>query len=163
MVVLVLKVLPEFDNVEALEFPRDHEWCLDIDVGGSGEIREKVNVSSAEDFEIPNSRGTANLVLKVDKNNYATITISEIPKLTTERITGDNAEAGKYTPIVAFDCRGCEIKKWHPTGYYTVTTPNGAIFSEVDLQSGEWYDVESETNMPVSITSIKHELDIYRK
>jgi hypothetical protein len=163
MVVLVLKVLPEVDNVESIEFPRDHEWCLDIDMGGTGEIRDKVVVSRSDEFEVPNSRGTANLVLKMDTGSYATVTILDIPKFTKDVISASDSESGLYTPIVAFDCRGCEIKKWHPTGYYTVTTPSGTTFSEVDLQLGEWYDVDKETNLPVSIMSVKHELDIYRK
>ena len=162
MVVQVLKVFTEIDNIETIEFPNDHEWCFDVEICGSGDVREKVLVCRDEEVDVPNSRGTANLVLKVDKNSYASITIIQIPKLTNGVVTASDAETSRLTPLIAFDCRGCEIKTWHPTGYYKVTTPAGSVFSEVDLQSGEWYEVESETHLPVSIMSFKHEFEVYR-
>ena len=163
MVVQLLKVLPEFDNVESLEFPSDHQWCVDVEVQGSGEIRESVRISRVEEVEVPSSRGTANLILKVDKNQYASISIIDIPKVTTNIISVDQADSGKYTAVVAFDCRGCEIKSWRPTGFYSAKTPNGTEFDEVDLQTGDWYDVEVDTNLPVGVLSVKHAIEQFRK
>ena len=159
----MLRVLPEFDNVESLEFPPDHQWCLDIELQGSGELRESVLISRNEEVEVPSSRGTANLILKVDKNQYASISIIDVAKLTSSTIHATDADSGKYTPVVAFDCRGCEIKSWKPTGYYTVKTANGAEFDEVDLQSGEWFDVDVDTNLPVGVLSVKYEIEQFRK
>ena len=163
MVVQVIKILPEMDHIETLEFPSDHLWCLDVFIPQSGETREGVNICLDEEVEIPNSRGTANLVLKIDKNVLATITITDIPKVTKNLITASDYESGKYTSVIAFDCRGCEITAWKPTGFYTATTPSGTVFHEVDLQTGEWYDVDSESNLPVSIMSVKSIVEVHRK
>ena len=163
MVVLIIKAKVEMDNVDILEFPEDHEWCVDVYLTASGELKENVKLSRTEEVDVPNSRGTANLILKVDKNVYATIKIEDIPKVTSTRITAADSESGENVVILALDCRGCEIKAWRPTGFYKVTTPEGTEFDEVDLHTGEWYDVDAETNMPVSIMSIKSEIQMYRK
>ena len=163
MVVVLLKILPELDNIESFEISSDHQWCLDIELQGSGELRESVKISRAEEVEVPSSRGTANMILKVDKNHYASITIMDIPKVTTNTILAGDADCGKYTGVVAFDCRGCEIKAWKPTGFYTVKTPNGTEFDEVDLQTGDWYDVETDTNLPVGVLSVKYVIEPFRK
>ena len=163
MVFQLIKACIELDNVETLEFPEDHEWCVDVFLPGSGEVRENVVLSRSEDLEIPNSRGTANVVIKVDKNIYATIKIEDVPKVTTRSISAADAENGKYVPLLGVDCRGCELKAWKPTGFYTATSPDGKVFDEVDLQNGEWYDVDPETNLPVSVMSIKSQIDVYRR
>ncbi len=163
MVVQVVKVLPEFDNVEWLEFPSDHQWCVDIEIQGSGEVRESIRISRNDEVEVPSSRGTANLILKLDKSHYASVSIVDIAKVTTSTICSEDADSGKYTAVVAFDCRGCEIKAWRPTGFYTIKTPSGAQFDEVDLQTGEWFDVDTDTNLPVGVLSVKYEIEQYRK
>jgi hypothetical protein len=163
MVLLLLKAHAEMENVESFEFPEDHEWLIDVVIPASGETRHNVKLSRTEELEIPNSRGLANLILKVDKNVYATIKIEDIPKVTRNKITATDSESGTLVPILGVDCRGCEILAWKPTGFYSATTPTGTNFEEVDLQEGEWYDVDAETNLPVSITNIRSEIEVYRK
>lgn len=163
MVLQLLKVLPELENVKTLEIPTDHIWCLDIELLGTGELRESVILCRDEMVEVPSSRGTANLILKVDNNQYATISIIDDPNKVKTSISSEDSESGRYVGVVAFDCRGCLVKSWRPTGFYTVRTPNGTEFTEVDLQSGEWYDVDPSTNQPVSIMSVKYEIEQFRK
>lgn len=163
MVLQLLKVLPDSDNVEEFEIPQDHIWCVDVEVFGTGEVREAVGIRRDEIHEVPSSRGTANLILKVDTNHYATISIIDTPNLTKAVVSVEDISRGVHTAVVAFDCRGCSIKSWRPTGFYTVRTPNGTEFTEVDLQTGEWYDVDTETNQPVSIMSVKYEIEQFRK
>ena len=163
MVVQVIKVLPELDNIESLDFPSDHEWSIDVEVSGLGEIKESVLISRQNEVEVPSSRGTANLVFKVDKNHHATISVVDIPKVTKSTIQREDADSGKYTAVIGFDCRGCEVKAWIPTGFYKARTPSGFEFDEVDLASGEWYDVEPESNLPVGILSVKYKIETFRK
>jgi hypothetical protein len=163
MVVQVLKIRAELDNVDTLEFPNDHEWCVDITIPQTGDVRKGVKFSIDDEQEVPNSRGTAHLILKLDKNFYATVSIVDMPKETRGTITSTDSEAPTYVPVVAFECRGCEIEKWNPTGFYKITTPNGQVFDEVDLSAGEWYDVESDTNMPVSVISVQSDLVVCKK
>lgn len=163
MVIQLLKVRAELDNIESLEFPKDHLWCFDVSIPQAGEVRKGVQFSIDDESEVPNSRGTANLILKVDKNFYATVSILDLPKETRNSISSEDSEAGQYVAIAAFECRGCELEKWNPTGYYTITTPCGEKFEEVDLSTGEWYEVEQETNTPVSVISVISELVVLKK
>lgn len=161
MVVQVVKFKAEFENVETFTIPEDHEWCFDIVIPSTGEVRENVKFSTQEEVEVPNSRGIANLVIKIDRNVHATVTVEQLPKLVKSEFSGD--DAGTFVPVLAVDCRGCEIKAWKPTGYYTVTTPSGSKFDEVDLESREWYEVDAEINEPVSVTQVETCIDAHRK
>lgn len=158
-----MKVRAEIENIETLEFPRDHQWCFDIRVPQTGEVRHGVKFSIDDESEVPNSRGMAHLILKVDKNCHATVSILDLPKEIRYFINPVDSESGTFVPIAAFECRGCELEKWNPTGYYTITTPCGEKFEEVDLSTGEWYDVEKDTNMPVSVISVDSQLGVIKK
>ena len=157
MVVQIVSLKCELDNIESLSVPADHEWVFDIRLTASDEVRTGVKVSTENEVEIPNSRGNTNLVIKVGKNIYATITVEDAPKIVKKEVSLD--DSGKRIPLFAVDCRGCEIVAWHPTGYYSAVSVNGTRFDHVDLSEKEWYDVDTETNEPVSITNVESFID----
>ena len=159
MVVQLLCLKCDLDNIDSFSIPEDHEWILNVNVGG--ELREGVRFSTQNEVEIPNSRGTANLVIKIDKNAYASITVEPLPKIV--RTEFGSEDAGKPVPLLAVDCRGCEIEGWAATGFYTAKSVSGTVFENVDLSEKEWYDVDIETNEPVSITNVETSVQSHRK
>jgi hypothetical protein len=159
MVLKLLSLKCELDNIESLSVPEDHEWILNVNVGG--ELRQGVRFSTQNDIEIPNSRGTTNLVIKMDKNAYASITVEALQKTVKTEITSE--DSGKSVPLLAVDCRGCDIESWTATGFYSARTPSGTVFDTVDLSEKEWYDVDTETNEPVSITNVETSVQSHRK
>lgn len=160
MVVQLLNIACELENVQHLRIPEDHEFVLDIEVG-PGEIRRGVIFSRENQVDIPSSRGTANLVLKIDKNSFASLSVCDLPKTIRPELCASDSE--KLVPILAIECRGCEVKAWKPTGFYVAQSTQGAIFEEVDLSTGEWYDVDAEANEPVSITNVRTSIEPHRK
>lgn len=155
MVVQVIWAKAEFENVASLQIPGDHEWVLDVEVGG--ELRKGVTVCAREILEVPNSRGTANLVIKVDKNIFATINIVDIPKVVKSSEITCSDEG--LVPVLGLECRGCEIRGWSPTGFYQAKSAlSDTVFPEVDLQTGEWCDFDAEGGQPVSILNFQCEV-----
>jgi hypothetical protein len=160
MVLQLIKISCELDNLDSFEVPEDHDFIFDIELGIS-ELRKNVKFTVQTEEEIPNSRGVANIVLKIDKNSFASIRAEPLPKIVKRELCF--SDSGKYVALLALECRGCEVKAWKPTGYYKATTSHGTVFEEVDLSSGEWYDVDKETNEPVSITNVQTSIEVYRK
>lgn len=161
MVLQLIQVSCELDNLSCLVIPADHEWKVDVRLSSDDEIRKNISLRSDELHEIPNSRGSANLILSAGKNNYATVTIEQLPKMVSSKIQAESS--GKLVTLLAVDCRGCEIVAWHPTGFYEAVSTAGTRFDEVDLSEGEWYDVDTETNEPVSITNVVASIVNHRK
>ena len=87
--------------------------ALQIKEGSGDETRKNVRVTAADTFDIPGSRGTANFILKwfKDAKHAATLNVMTI-KGVTQPYTAE--KAGKWVPIVAFECRGMEPTAWHP-------------------------------------------------
>lgn len=162
MVVQLIKIKLDMENIESFSIPEDHVWNLDVRLTLTNDVRTGVNLSAVDEVEIPNGRGTANLVLRVDKNDYATLKIQPLSKIVQGCITAGDCEKGDFIPVLAVECRGCEIQSWTPTGYYQVTTRSGSGFDEVDLSQGEWYEVDAETNEPVSIVSFISKIDVHK-
>jgi hypothetical protein len=159
MVLQVIKVKLDMDNIESFSVPEDHIWNLNVVFPSTGETRSGVQLSTNEEVDIPNSRGTANLVIRVEKNVYATLKIDATSKSVKPEVTEEDSEKGRFVPLLAIECRGCEIESWAPTGYYRVTSRSGHVFEEVDLSQGEWYEVDPETNEPVSLVSIESRIE----
>ncbi|KFG62611.1 hypothetical protein TGRUB_430580, partial [Toxoplasma gondii RUB] len=69
------------------------------------EVRERVTVSESETQDIPNSRGTANFVVRWDGSKQAaTLNVQDVKNVTRRTYTAE--DSGKFVSIVAFECRG---------------------------------------------------------
>ncbi|KAL8429215.1 hypothetical protein Efla_006204 [Eimeria flavescens] len=78
MVRLLLRMKAELENVESVEFPPDYTYNIDVTQSGGSEEKKGVTLSAAEEFEIPNSRGTANLVMRFGGGkSVATINVEQ--------------------------------------------------------------------------------------
>jgi hypothetical protein len=161
MVVQLIQISCDLENLESFRIPVDHEWTFDLRLTSDDEVCKNVTLTTEDVQGIPNSRGSANLILSAGKNNYATITVEALPKVVNAEF-GAN-ESGKQVVVLALDCRGCEIIAWKPTGFYEAVSTAGTTFGEVDLSECEWYDVDPETNEPVSITNVVTSIVNYKK
>jgi hypothetical protein len=160
MVIQLVHVTCEIENLHSFVIPEDHEFIFDVELSSS-EIRQNVKFTLLNEEEIPNSRGVANLIFKIDKNAYASIKAELLPKTVKRELNSD--DSNREVAVLALDCRGCEVRAWKPTGFYRAVSAQGTVFDDVDLSTGEWYDVDPETNEPVSITNVRTSIDVYRK
>ncbi|KAG2392076.1 hypothetical protein C9374_013561 [Naegleria lovaniensis] len=65
----------------------------------------------------------------------------------------------KFFPMIQFDGRGIEVVKWEPEGNEGLVAYNseGTSF-EVNLENGEYYDYDEDTEQEISVTNIKTRL-----
>ena len=54
------------EGVEKIVFPEEDMWKVDIQQSGGTERREGVTIDPSNEEEIPNSKGTANFLIKWD-------------------------------------------------------------------------------------------------
>ncbi|OQR90802.1 hypothetical protein ACHHYP_05237 [Achlya hypogyna] len=162
MVLFVLYVKADLENIESIEAPPLHRWCLDIKEPTSDERREGVWVSDEEELEVTGSRGTAHFLMKwpgAKKESQLTV-VRDIKKL-TRAITAN--DSGEYVPIVGFECRGLEPYNWSAEGGYKVVSAGGStVFEDVNL-SEDWADYDEEGDQSVGIYSLEHKFEVRRE
>ena len=129
---------------------------LDVTSTNSGEVREHITVSADDELELPGSKGNANFIIKFPgENSHSYIKILENQK-SCKGITGNN-EA--YQNVVAFECRGIQITRWHPHCDFDVETNSGTIFHKVDLSDPDgWCEFDDNNGETVSILHLEHRI-----
>lgn len=161
MVLFVLYVKADLENVEKLEAPPLHRWCLDVKEANGDEKREAVMVSDEELIEVDGSRGEAHFLLKwpgAKKQSQLTV-VRDVKKLT--RVVTAN-DSGEYVPFVGFECRGLEPYAWHPESGYKVTSAGEtATFEDVDL-SDDWADYDGEAEQSVGVYEIEYKFQVHK-
>ena len=75
--------------------------------------REDVRVSAAEVADIPGSRGTANFCIKWERDAKHAAHLTLI-KMAVIRKQYPKLEAGGWTGLIGFECRGLEPTKYRP-------------------------------------------------
>ncbi|KFH12058.1 hypothetical protein TGMAS_288910A [Toxoplasma gondii MAS] len=82
MVVILLRMKADLENVDSIEIPAGHTWVLDVKQAAGEEVRERVTVSESETQDIPNSRGTANFVVRWDGSKQAaTLNVQDVSRV----------------------------------------------------------------------------------
>ncbi|CAK0891719.1 unnamed protein product [Prorocentrum cordatum] len=126
----------QLDGVARIDFPAETNWVLDVKNPAGDEVRERITVNSVEEYDIPNSKGTANFLVKWEgakssssMSVFTPTRASEVKELkgkagnTLGSYTSE--QAGQSVLVAIFDCRGIEPILWHPEGPFTVTSEVG--------------------------------------
>ncbi|KAF8819464.1 DUF866 domain-containing protein [Cardiosporidium cionae] len=154
MVLWVLRFRAELENVESITFPGTMRWYLDVKHSTGDEIRERIDCSSVDSFAIPNSRGTCNFCVRWEGTKQtSTLNVKQVAGL-TRAYTNDAMP--ELVPIVAFECRGLEPIKWHPSNECSLKTQSGQSFHNVDL-SEDWCDYDMKKNIPIGVYKVEYD------
>ncbi|OJT10102.1 UPF0587 protein [Trametes pubescens] len=63
---------------------------------------------------------------------------------------------GQFLPFLTLDCRGLEFIGFDPRGIWKcVGAESGTVFSEVDLEEGEWVDYDEKSSLPVGVSNFE--------
>lgn len=155
MVKFFLKILGELTNVTDLE-PVDtpespYEYTFQIECTKCRTIHDKdIHMNRFEQHEMSGSRGEASFVFRCKecKNEHS----ASITRTNEKLVIGANRPA----TILEIDARGLDFTKFIPDGkFQALGEETGTKFDEVDLEDGEWYDVDEKTNEEVSIVDVK--------
>eukprot|EP00931_Biecheleriopsis_adriatica_P095042 TRINITY_DN68675_c0_g1_i1.p1 TRINITY_DN68675_c0_g1~~TRINITY_DN68675_c0_g1_i1.p1 ORF type:complete len:174 (+),score=43.97 TRINITY_DN68675_c0_g1_i1:92-613(+) len=173
MPLIALFIKAEMEGVEKIVFPEDDVWKLDVCQSGGTETREGITIDPSNEEEIPNSKGTANFLIKWE-GAKAPSTISVITptratplkdKEVKDKKLGEYSEVGTSQPVAIFDCRGAEPVKWYPAGL-TIETAFGK-FESVDLSdclgdnADGWMEC-SENGDTASIEKVSFEFKVVK-
>ena len=153
MVFLVIEARCSLENVARLALPPHHTFCVSLSSPDGMETKDTVFISDNEEFDIPNSKGTAHFVMKwPESKKEATINVVSIPKHTRPYIDAEDSET--YVPIAAFECRGADITKWFPESGYIVRSTAGPTWTDVDLKE-DWNEYCEKGEEPVGISEME--------
>lgn len=166
MVLLLLQIKAELENVTNLEAKggsdgSEFTFFFKIKCGGCSSITEKYSsVTASELYDIPKSRGSANLVQKCKFcDKVGTIVIVEGR---SKPYTMEDSEARKFTPIGCFDCRGIEPVDFSLREGWTAEATSGAKFVDIDLSEGEWSEYDEKASVSVGILNVEHKFVVTR-
>ncbi|CDJ44744.1 hypothetical protein, conserved [Eimeria tenella] len=158
MVRLLLRMKADLENVEAIEFPADYTWNIDVTQAGGTEEKKGVTLSAAEVLEIPGSRGTANLVIRFGGSKHAATINVEHVKGVTRPYTA--ADSGQFVPIISFECRGVEPTRWTPTTGCAIKGPK-SVFEEADIAE-DWADFDEAANQSVGVYGLEFDFVVHK-
>ncbi|PSR91759.1 UPF0587 protein like [Actinidia chinensis var. chinensis] len=159
MVNYALMITAELDNLTNLE-PQggcddpNFTYYIKLKCGCCGEVTKKETcLSLNETVPLPASRGTANLVQKCKfcgrDGNITMITGRGRP------LTQEISQAGKYAPLMVFDCRGFEPVEFSFGSGWKVESIEGTKFDGVDLSEGEFAEYDENGECPVMISNLR--------
>jgi len=63
---------------------------------------------------------------------------------------------GQFASLVVLDCRGLEFVEFQPRGIWKcVGVGSGTVFTEVDMDGGEWVDYDEKAALPVGVSELE--------
>nr|PNR53798.1 hypothetical protein PHYPA_007473 [Physcomitrium patens] len=159
MVLLLLEIKAELENITNL-VPKggsdgtEYTYYFKIKCGGCGTVSDKeTSVTPSELYDIPKSKGSANLVQKckfcAKVGNITAIPGREKP------YTMEDSESGKFVPIGCFDCRGIEPVEFSFKDGWAAEGLTGTKFVDIDL-SEEWSEYDEKAAESVGILNMQH-------
>ncbi|CAE7325162.1 unnamed protein product [Symbiodinium natans] len=168
MPLIAMFVKAEMEGVERLVFPNDETWKLDVQQSGGTEVREGVTIDPTNEEEIPNSKGTANFLIKWEGAKAPSSISVMTPSRSTpikdkdvkDKTLGEYSEGGTMQPVAVFDCRGAEPVKWYPLGV-TVETSWGK-FENVDLSDPDGWMECSENGDTATVAEVQFEFRVVK-
>ena len=156
MGIFVLFIKLEMEGISRLSFAEGARWCVDLE--HQGEHKAGVYICPDEENEVEGGRGMANFVMKwPESKRQCNISIIDLKDVT--RNNYELGDVGEFVPIVAFECRGCDIVGFSFQDPFTVETQGGFIFNDVELEDGEWCDYDEENDLSVMITSAESKIE----
>ncbi|KAI0094932.1 DUF866-domain-containing protein [Irpex rosettiformis] len=156
MVRLLLSIKADLENVTDFAPASDSfEYFFQVKCSSCHETHPKfIGINRIEEREVSGGKGSfANFVWRCGscKREHSAKFEEKSPTIPY------NAEAnGQFAPFLTVDCRGLEFTDFEPRGTWKcVGAESGTIFSEVELEDGEWVDYDEKAAQPVGISKIQ--------
>ncbi|KAJ7038291.1 hypothetical protein C8F04DRAFT_1090150 [Mycena alexandri] len=153
MVRLLLEIKAELENVTGLEPSDDFDFFFKVQCNSCHETHPKpVSLNRQEAFDLPGSKGnTANFVWRCGECKRESSATFEKGYPLRPYI----AENGQFGPLLIIECRGLEFIDFDPRGIWKCKGMKGTVFSEVDLEDGEWTDYDEKAALPVGVSEFE--------
>eukprot|EP00249_Psilotum_nudum_P004646 c18151_g1_i1 orf=266-766(+) len=160
MVLLLLQIKADLENLTNL-IPRGGSdgspfwYFFKVKCGSCGEMSDKFSaVTATEQLQMPRSRGVAHLVQKCKFCGREGCIIMVDGR--GKPYTIEDSEAGRFVPVMCFDCRGIEPVEFSLRDGWSAEGVSGSKFADIDLSEGEFAEYDEKASCPVGITDIEH-------
>ncbi|XP_004291014.1 PREDICTED: UPF0587 protein C1orf123 homolog [Fragaria vesca subsp. vesca] len=156
MVLLALQITAELENLTDLQPENgcddpDFTYLFKLRCQSCGELTQKETaLSLSESVPLPVGKGNTNLIQKC-KFCGREGTITMVPGR-GRPLTQELSEAGKSTPVMAFECRGYEPVDYVFGGGWKARSLAGTTFDNVDLSEDEFAEYDEKGECPVMIS-----------
>ncbi|KAA8521305.1 hypothetical protein F0562_011949 [Nyssa sinensis] len=166
MVNYMLMITAELENLTNLQ-PQggsddpNYTYYFKMKCGNCGEVTQKETcVSLNETVPLPFNKVTTNLVQKCKFcGREGTVTmISGKGRPLTQEIS----QAGKYAPLMLFECRGYEPVDFSFGNGWKVQSLEGTAFDGIDLSGGEFVEYDEKGECPVMISNLRATFDVVK-
>ncbi|KAJ7071116.1 hypothetical protein C8F01DRAFT_1206709 [Mycena amicta] len=154
MVRLLLQIKAELENVTKLEpASLEFDFFFEVKCTSCNETHPKfVTLNRRETFDLPGSKGgSANFVWRC--GNCARSSSAKFED--AYPIRPYIAENEQFGPLLQIECRGLEFVNFDPRGTWKCQGMKGTLFSEVDLDEGEWSDYDEKAALPVGVSAFE--------
>eukprot|EP01060_Flectonema_neradi_P028070 TRINITY_DN37773_c0_g1_i1.p1 TRINITY_DN37773_c0_g1~~TRINITY_DN37773_c0_g1_i1.p1 ORF type:complete len:173 (+),score=32.39 TRINITY_DN37773_c0_g1_i1:45-521(+) len=143
----------QMEGIEKLTLPSDYRFNIDCQHPSSGEPHNNLWVSIEEELEIPGSRGTCNVLVKVGDKRHGTI------KMDFNGFTYTSEMSGKFAPVATFECRDLEPTKWiiQADDWVAYGQDEKAKFDDIQIEENAWFDYDDEVGQEVSMQEFAFE------
>ncbi|XP_059314580.1 uncharacterized protein LOC132065282 [Lycium ferocissimum] len=166
MVNFQLMITAELENLTNLQpqggcnddnFP----YHFKLKCGNCGEITQKETyVSLGETVPLPIGKGRTHLIQKCKFcSRDGTVT------MITGRgrpLTHADSQAGKYAPLMVFECRGFEPLDFVFRGEWKAESLEGTKFEGIDLSGDEFAEYDEKGECPVMISNPQAKFDVVK-
>eukprot|EP00922_Rhytidocystis_sp_ex-Travisia-forbesii_P047305 GHVS01070452.1.p1 GENE.GHVS01070452.1~~GHVS01070452.1.p1 ORF type:complete len:116 (+),score=11.98 GHVS01070452.1:139-486(+) len=108
MVLLVLHMKADLENVDRVEIILNRTtWCFDVKQTSSEEKRLGVTFNAGANLEIPNSRGTADFLLRWEgAKHHSTLTVTEVGEIRCSFVPFPCFSFSSYTLVTCVARKG---------------------------------------------------------
>ncbi|KAI8828886.1 hypothetical protein BJ741DRAFT_624885 [Chytriomyces cf. hyalinus JEL632] len=151
---LLLKA--ELENVTNLRpSSLDHQWNFQVKCTSCHEQHDSwISFNATDTSEIPNSRGSANFVLKC--KSCKTQTNASILSDSFKPYTAEN---GAEQPVFTIETRGLDFVGWRPANgqiWIVEGVESGVVFEDVEFEDGEldWAGYDEKAQCSVGVNGI---------
>eukprot|EP00914_Ancora_sagittata_P012354 GHVO01023788.1.p2 GENE.GHVO01023788.1~~GHVO01023788.1.p2 ORF type:complete len:163 (+),score=27.97 GHVO01023788.1:14-502(+) len=154
MVVFLLCVEAALDNVKEIRlWPLEDTRAYLTVKDSTGDTEKKIVIDASEEMLIPGSRGSANVVMKIDNKHTWLKVVENTKAYGVRNITED--DDCKAVPMIAIEGRGVEILEWAPANPLSVVSGAGNTM-EADVNDTDWAGFDIDANAPISLLDIKY-------
>ena len=145
----------EMEGVGKLVLPKGCRINLDCAHPSSGEEYKNLWVTEEEELDIPNSRGTAHLIVKVGDKRHGTILIENFAK----DFEYTEEQSGTFVKVCELECRDLEPVKWliDSSDWMAYGQEEKTRFEEVAFDDGAFFDYDENQGCEVSVQELKFE------
>ncbi|EKC99767.1 hypothetical protein A1Q2_05913 [Trichosporon asahii var. asahii CBS 8904] len=158
MVKLIVEIAMELENLASVKPAPDYEYFFNVTCTSCREEHPKVvSFNQQDEHELSGSRGSANFVWRCGNCKSCSFTPAGKDKSTAP--LPYTSDSGALQPLVALDCRGLEVTKFHFRGKWVAETEGGKEM-ECDFDEGEdrWDDYDEDGGVPVSVSEMRSEV-----